>query len=178
MKWLAVLAIMLTTYGAFGQAARPNASPSSKWKEECGSCHLAYPARFLSAGSWQRLMNDLDRHFGENAELDAQDNKIISDYLKRNAGGQDQQVNGSLRISDSRWFRHEHNEVPSRMWSNPSVKSPANCAACHVNAAQGDWSEDGVRMPDGRRSESKSSENRGDDDEDEDGKDHGNDNHD
>ena len=35
-----------------------------KWKSECASCHVAYPARLLPAESWRALMGGLDKHFG------------------------------------------------------------------------------------------------------------------
>ena len=44
---------------------------NAKWKAECGSCHVAYPAQLLPATSWQRLMKGLDKHFGTDASVDA-----------------------------------------------------------------------------------------------------------
>ena len=41
------------------------------YKEECGSCHMAYPPGLLPARSWTKVMSGLDNHFGDNAELDA-----------------------------------------------------------------------------------------------------------
>ena len=35
------------------------------------------------------------------------------------------------------------------VWQHASVKSPANCAACHTGAAQGDFDDDRLRMPPG-----------------------------
>ena len=40
---------------------RPSsASPLPLYKEECGSCHIAYPAVLLPPGSWQKLMVGLE----------------------------------------------------------------------------------------------------------------------
>ena len=44
--------------------------PPTYQQTECASCHLAYPAGLLPAASWQRLMNNLPRHFGTDASLD------------------------------------------------------------------------------------------------------------
>lgn len=149
MRWLAALALLLATSSVFAQGNKANTSPGAKWKEECGSCHIPYPARFLSADSWQRMMRGLDKHFGTDAGLDTEDNRIISEYLKRNAASNSQRTSKSLRISDTSWFIGEHDEISSRAWTDPAVKSRSNCTACHINAARGDWSEDGVRMPNG-----------------------------
>ena len=57
------------------------ATTSPLYLEECGSCHMAYPAGLLPVSSWRRIMANLDDHFGDNAELDAQTATQITDYL-------------------------------------------------------------------------------------------------
>jgi len=52
-----------------------------------------------------------------------------------------------LRITETRWFKHEHDEVPARVWTSAAVKQPGNCAACHAQAERGDFSEHSVRIP-------------------------------
>ena len=32
------------------------------YKNECASCHMAYPPAMLSKPSWQRIMGSLDKH--------------------------------------------------------------------------------------------------------------------
>ena len=118
------------------------------WKEECGSCHIAYPARLLPASSWKQIMSGLDRHFGSDASLDQQTADHIAAFLERNAGRERaSRTSSTLRITDTRWFRHEHDEVSARTWKNPKVKSASNCEACHVNAANGDFNEHSIRIP-------------------------------
>lgn len=118
------------------------------WKEECGSCHIAYPPRLLPASSWRELMSGLNRHFGTDASVDPQTAKHVAAFLERNAG-RDHVLRGSptLRITETRWFVHEHNEVPDRVWRNPKVKSAANCTACHVRGDKGNFDEHGIRIP-------------------------------
>jgi hypothetical protein len=124
---------------------------NAKWKEECGSCHLAYPPRLLSAESWRAVMSGLEKHFGSDASVDAASAAEIGDFLEKNASSrQHRSSNGvepPLRISDTRWFKSEHREVSTRMWKNPKVKSPSNCAACHSKAESGSFNEHEVRMP-------------------------------
>jgi len=156
VKCLALLTFVLTSMTAYAEGSRINIPSNPKWKEECGSCHLAYPPQFLTEENWQRVMGGLDKHFGANATLDAKDNKEILDYLQHYAGSGNRHSASSLRISDTQWFTREHREVAGNIWSHPAVKSRSNCTACHVNAERGDWSERGIRMPAGLR--------RGDDD--------------
>ncbi len=153
MKWITAVILAAAAGLAYADRGKAAIPESPKWKQECGSCHLAYPPRFLSAETWQRLMSSLDKHFGDNAALDPKLNQEILDFLVRNARPGARYSAASMRISDTPWFTRAHREVPAKAWSDPAVKSRANCAACHVNAERGDWSERGVRMPGGLREE-------------------------
>jgi hypothetical protein len=106
--------------------------------KECGECHMAFPPALLPAASWRKLMAGLGDHFGEDASLEAALAAEIERYLVANAG---RRGDGSLiRISDQRWFRHEHDFAAS-VWQRPEIRSKANCEACHKEAARG-WFED------------------------------------
>lgn len=153
MKWLMLLVLLFETGLAYADSKKTAVPDFPKWKEECGSCHIAYPARFLTGDDWQRLMGSLDKHFGDNAAIDAKANQEILAYLTRYAGSGAKHSASSLRISDTSWFTREHREVPARAWTDPAVKSRANCTACHINAERGDWSERGIRMPAGLKEE-------------------------
>jgi len=124
---------------------------NDKWKEECGACHMAYPARFLPAESWRVMMNGLDDHFGSDASLDVATATEISDFLQQNASRKKRNSSNGiepvLRISETRWFKSEHDEVAARVWKSPEVKSPSNCAACHTKAESGSFRERDIRMP-------------------------------
>ena len=131
-----------------GERVPPVTDPAVK--AECGSCHLAFPPRFLPGRSWQKLLDTLSDHFGENASLEEAQRKAILDYLLANAadgpkaGRQGRKfVEGiattqtPLRITETpRWIR-EHREVRAGRWRDPKVKSKANCVACHPAAEQG-----------------------------------------
>jgi cytochrome c553 len=124
-------------------------SAATKWANECGGCHVAYPAKFLPAASWSKIMSGLDKHFGSDASLDAATGKAIGGYLAANAGsGKHGESPASLRISDTRWFQREHSEeMDPSIFKSPLVKSVANCGACHTAAAKGDYSERNIRIP-------------------------------
>lgn len=118
------------------------------WKAECGSCHIAYPPALLPAASWRAVMSGLDKHFGADASLDPATRDKITAFLEQNASRKRKLIDATeLRITETRWFRHEHDEVPAYVWKNTKVKSPANCAACHLNAEAGDYSEHNIRIP-------------------------------
>lgn len=117
------------------------------YREECGSCHVAYPPALLPKVSWQAIMAGLDQHFGTDATVDASAAKEIQAYLEANAGGRHMRGKPPLRITEMRWFREEHDEVPASTWKGPAVKSAANCGACHMQAENGDYSEGTLRVP-------------------------------
>lgn len=123
-------------------------APSPLVKAECGSCHIAYPPQLLPASAWRALMSGLDKHFGTDASLDPQTAATITTSLEQNAGRKRSlSASSTLRISETRWFVHEHDELPGSVWKSPKVKSPSNCAACHSNAEQGDFNEYNVHIP-------------------------------
>lgn len=125
---------------------RPPVPLLPKYQQECSACHVAYPPGMLPAASWQRLMNGLPKHFGTDASLDPTTTKTLSNWLTANAGSRNN-APPQDRITQTTWFLHEHDEVPARTWQRASIKSPANCAACHTRADQGDFNERFIRIP-------------------------------
>jgi nitrate/TMAO reductase-like tetraheme cytochrome c subunit len=122
------------------------------YQAECASCHIAYPPQLLPERSWRALMSGLDKHFGTDASLDPQSAAAISAFLEQNAGRKRASKYSSsaepvLRITETPWFVHEHDEVPARVWKSAQVKSAANCTACHVDADKGNFNEHGIRLP-------------------------------
>lgn len=122
-------------------------------KEECGSCHLAFAPSMLPAKSWQRMMGELDTHFGDNASVDPAIAEKITRYLVANAGDAGGQRYSSKllkgvalgsapqRITElPKWVR-EHRKVPDWEWRHKDVRTKANCVACHTGAEQGYYDE-------------------------------------
>jgi len=121
---------------------------NANWKAECGSCHLAYPPALLPAPAWRRLMAGLGQHFGSDAGIDARAAAEIGAFLESNAGqGKRGKDGGTLRISESPWFKRKHHEVAASTWNHPKVQTAANCSACHAGAERGDFDEHAVRIP-------------------------------
>ena len=68
--------------------------------------------------------------------------------LEANAGrGKRADDSGTLRISETPWFRRKHDEVSASTWKNPKIGTAANCTACHAGAERGDFDDDTVRIP-------------------------------
>jgi len=113
--------------------------------EECGSCHLAFQPAFLPKQSWEYMMNNLEDHFGEDASLDQADLDTIKNYLVANSrtGKNVNANNPPLRITELRWFKHEHSEREAKnMMKKLKVKSFVECAACHRGADKGLYDDD------------------------------------
>lgn len=130
------------------------------YKKECGSCHFAYQPGFLPARSWEKMMGNLANHFGDNAELDPEDQKAITDYLLANAAdGMQYKASAKImrslgeqyapqRISETPYFIREHREIPGNLVANnPQVKSLSHCGRCHTNADTGSFNEHDVIIP-------------------------------
>lgn len=120
-----------------------------KYKQECAACHVAYPPGMLPAASWQRVMGNLTKHYGTDASLDAATVKELSTWLGANAGTYKRvrEEPPQDRITRSAWFIRKHDEVDPSTWKRASIKSAANCAACHTQADQGNYSGHNVRIP-------------------------------
>ncbi len=162
----AVLAgILLISFYGIGQSlASGGESDSHKffldkqnpvYLEECGSCHMAYPPQLLPSESWHKMLQGLEDHFGENAEMDVATSNAIDSYLQqasrtssykkmfRNLGSR-----SPLRITELPYFKHEHDEIPSRFIAdNAKLSSLSQCNACHQDAERGQFDEDNVIIP-------------------------------
>lgn len=131
-----------------GRPLQP-AKLDATWAKECGACHIAYPPGLLPAESWRQLMSGLDKHFGTDASLTVPENQQISAFLVAHASNRWTATSAPLRITETQWFKHKHNakEVPPAVWKRASVKSPANCQACHTGADKGDFNEHAIKIP-------------------------------
>jgi hypothetical protein len=96
-------------------------------------------------------MSSLDEHFNEKVVLKADIVEHITAYHVANAG--DSKAAGKagqialqglrkdarpLRITDTPYFKQEHNFLENRILGD-WVGSAANCTACHVGAWVGDY---------------------------------------
>jgi Dihaem cytochrome c len=131
-----------------GKPLQP-ATVNAKWQNECASCHLAYPPGLLPAESWRKVMSTLNKHFDSDASLTEAENKEITTFLVNNGSNRWSAPSAPLRITEGAWFKAKHStrEIPPAVWKRQAVKSPANCQACHVDAAKADFNENRIKIP-------------------------------
>ena len=141
---LALLAMPATA----SKMTMPTNAPKS-YEAECASCHLAYPPGLLGQKNWQNIMSGLNKHFGTDASIDAKTESEITQWLLKHAATKQKYsaFAPENRITKTPWFIRKHDEVRADVWTRAGIKSPANCSACHVDAAKGDFEEDNIRIP-------------------------------
>ena len=137
----------------------PKLPDNAKWREECGSCHLAFHPSLLPARSWEKMMAEQDRHFGTNLALDDATSKELLAFLVNNAAeGSSREaafkINRSikpettpLRITETPYWVDKHHEISETDWRLPKVKSKVNCAACHLDAEAGTFEDAAMHTP-------------------------------
>lgn len=147
--WTAALMfiVLLGVHESHAGEHRYNPGPVV-YHDECGSCHVAYPAALLQPAQWNAILDRLDRHFGVNASLDAAAAQQITAYLGAAARSL-VAANATLpelpRISTQPWFLKEHRER-SHGTRAGNAKPMSDCAACHTRAELGDYSESSLRL--------------------------------
>jgi mono/diheme cytochrome c family protein len=146
---LALLSLAAASARADGPRMPLHVPPA--YTQECGACHTAYPPGLLPARSWQRLMGGLERHFGSDATLDPATVSELSAWLQQHAGRARRVADSPPqdRITRSEWFERKHRAIEPAVWALPSVRSAAQCAACHRGAGQGRFDDDGLITPSG-----------------------------
>ena len=146
--FLLSLLVLWVTPASAAKMGMPADAPKS-YEVECASCHIAYPPGLLGQKNWQNIMTGLDQHFGTDASLDSKEQTEITQWLLKNAATKEKYsaFAPENRITKAALFIRKHDEVRSDVWKRAGVKSPANCSACHADAAKGDFNEDRVRIP-------------------------------
>ena len=144
-------AVLSLSFLSLAMAERPlmpaNVLPA--YKNECASCHMAYPPAMLSKSSWQRIMGSLDKHYGTDASVDSATERQIGVWLQ-SLGGSYKRVEASSpadRLTTTQWFEKKHRKIDKAVWTRKSVNGKAQCQACHQGADIGNFEDDGARIP-------------------------------
>jgi len=137
----------------------PELVQNELWQEECSDCHFAFHPSLLPARSWQLIFKQQNEHFDDDLDLDEETVTELLAYATANSADQEQiepawRMNSSiasndtpLRITDVRYWKRKHEEIAADVWKRSSVKSKANCAACHLDAEQGTFEDADMRIP-------------------------------
>ena len=139
---------------------KPYLTPATNptYVEECGGCHFIYQPELLPSGSWKKILDGLEDHFGEDIELDPGVKKIIVEYLKANAAENSSAKRAvkimrslgnrtPLRFTDIPYIHEKHHEISPNVIKRESIGSLSNCSACHTTAEKGIYDDDYVVIP-------------------------------
>lgn len=131
----------------------------AQWREECGSCHLAFHPSLLPARSWKKLMAEQEKHFGADLALDEPTRDALLAFMANNAAERLAteaafKINRSvkpettpLRITETPYWIRKHRGIAESEWRLPRVKHQANCAACHLDAEAGTFEDAAMLIP-------------------------------
>jgi hypothetical protein len=127
------------------------------WAAECGDCHQAFHPSLLPRASWAALMDDLGNHFGEDASLPEVKAAQIAAFLDRFAAeAWDTEAarrfavvapGDPLRITATPFWVAKHADLAPERFATAPVRTKANCAACHTDAASGRFDDQAIRVP-------------------------------
>ena len=154
MQWLSgsVLSSVILLFAVQGVVTNVRAGEfryitDDVYKEECGACHLAYPPPLLPEQTWTAIMDGLDDHFDDNAEVDDDTATHILSYLHEHALGKglpstmskmmrNLPENPPLRITEFPAFIDAHALIKEQLEIDEFKEgflSP--CADCHRQAS-------------------------------------------
>jgi cytochrome b len=141
----------LATLPPLGLRALPE---NAAYAKECGACHDAYHPSLLPAAAWRAVMADLGDHFGDDASLAEPLRADIAGWLAANAGEtwdseaanrfRSLDPEQPMRITATPYWRRKHGEIPAAQFTLKSVRSKANCSACHGDAATGRFDDQAI----------------------------------
>ncbi|MDP6066183.1 MAG: cytochrome b/b6 domain-containing protein [Alphaproteobacteria bacterium] len=132
---------------------QPLATPE-RYAGECGDCHHAHHPSLRTAADWRQLMAGLEDHFGEDASLDPADVAGIGGFLVANAAErfdtEAANLMGGARadsITSGAAWKARHEGLTDALFKSKPVGSPANCDACHRDAAGGRFADSAIELP-------------------------------
>jgi hypothetical protein len=135
------------------------AMKSQPWTRECGSCHLAYSPALLPHASWQRTLEEQEKHFGEDLGISEAKALELLEHSKATSSpswaawklsssvppGQ-----APLEISATPFWLDAHARLPESDFKPPRSSGRHDCEACHRDAASGIFHPRMIHMAKGR----------------------------
>jgi hypothetical protein len=113
----------------------------------------------LPARSWDRLLREQAEHFGDDLALDAETIGAIGAFLRAHAAERELteaawKINATtpageapLRITETRYWRARHRDIPDTVFDTKPVAGRHDCAACHLDAEQGTFEDAAMHIP-------------------------------
>ena len=129
---------------AIEEKARPVLA-KQPWTRECGSCHLAYPPSLLPLRSWERTLQEQEKHFGEDLSLSQASAATLlkaaavppPSWAAWKLAQSVPAAEAPLRISEIGFWREVHHALPDAQFKPPRANGRHDCEACHRDAASG-----------------------------------------
>lgn len=129
--------------------------------EKCSKCHKNYPPFMLPKASWEKLMEGLSNHFGEEIlehNISMREQGSIKAYLmSHSAETSTHKVAfktlaslGEMRplsITKSPYWREAHARFDNSLFKHPLVKDRSNCFACHRHFEYGLFDNSFIHLP-------------------------------
>lgn len=126
--------------------------------DECISCHTLYPPFLLPKASWEKVMDNLEDHFGDDASLEDDVKESIKAYLLKNAAENSTKESAYkglksigdkdiIAYTDSEFWKKRHEEIDKEIFKAKNIKSKANCKACHLNIEKGIIEDENIKIP-------------------------------
>lgn len=121
-----------------------------EYKQECGSCHIAYAPFLLPKSAWDSMMSDLENHFGDDASLEEETHARIAVFLEKYANDvldtkfTQQKESKEIAISQTPCWEVAHRKLNPKIFKTEAIKSKANCQTCHKDAESGIFAKNAV----------------------------------
>ena len=137
-----------------------------QYNDLCGSCHFPYQPGLLPGISWEKMMNNLDEHFGQKVKMTDVETRTMRRYLLDNSAGHvndeiSNQILQSLkyypapvRITQTPFFVDKHNQLKNKV----KLQNMGQCDLCHQDAQQGLYKKQKIYIPDQSQWHSKSAD--------------------
>ncbi len=134
-----------------------NATLEPLYKKECNSYRTLYPPHLLPAKSLQKLMANLEDHFGDDASLEEPTRSDIEKFLVKNsANNSTKEVSfyilkslkdSPIAITKTPYWKKRHKNIDKKTFKSSKVKSKANCKACHTDIEKGIIEDENIKLP-------------------------------
>ncbi|WP_300827039.1 cytochrome b/b6 domain-containing protein [Helicobacter sp. UBA3407] len=127
-----------------------NKTAFGEYKQECGSCHIAYAPFLLPKSAWDSMMSDLENHFGDDASLEEETHARIAAFLEKYASDvvntkfTQQKESQQIAITKTPYWEIAHRKLNPKIFTTKAIKSKANCQTCHKDAESGIFAKNAV----------------------------------
>ena len=129
------------------------------YKEECGSCHFSLPANLLPRRSWEKMMTELEDHFGDDASLEPEESEQVLAYLVSHAAETSKSSasyrltlglgpeDAPQRITGLDYWKKRHEEIAEERFKQKPIGNKIHCNACHKYAEYGSFENAHIKVP-------------------------------